>query len=255
MGSNPSERRPTWLDGPRGLAAMAVILLAMFAMMVGSAWNESATYDEVSHIGAGFAYILHRHYRINAEAPPPLKALSAVFAQLAVHPDFPAGTTAMRENNSSEQGRLFLYESGNDADRIVFWARVPLMMLALVLGAMLFIWTRRHFGGDAALMTLLLFAFSPTFLCHARLVNSDLGAAFAFFIGIVGFLRFLERPTAARVVLAGLALGAAELCKFSAALLVPLLGLLLCVWLLTLPAGPRRARAIARYLLLSLIHI
>ncbi len=249
MGLNPSELRPGWLDGTRGLAAMGIVLLAMLAMMVGSAWNESATYDEVSHIGAGFAYIMQRHYRINAEAPLPLKTLSALFAKLAVHPDFPAATTAMRENNSSEQGRLFLYESGNDADRIVFWARLPLMLLALVLGAMLFIWTRRLFGPDAALMTLLLFAFSPTFLCHARLVNSDLGASFGFFIGIVGFLRFLERPTRANVLIAGLALGTAELCKFSAALLTPLLAVLLAAWFLTLPADGQRGRAAVRYLL------
>ena len=252
MGSNSPALRSNWpnrLDGTRGLLAMAGVLLAMLAMMVGSAWNESATYDEVSHIGAGFAYILQRHYRINAEAPPPLKTLSALFAELAVHPDFPAGTAAMRENNSSEQGRLFLYESGNDADRIVFWARLPLMLLAVLLGAMLFVWTRRLFGADTALMTLLLFAFSPTFLCHSRLVNSDLGASFAFFIGIAGFLRFLERPSAANVAIAGLALGTAELCKFSAALLVPLLAALLAAWIVTLPAGVHRGPAVRRYLL------
>ncbi len=237
-------------DGQWSLAAMAGILLAMLTLMVGSAWNDSATYDELSHIGAGFAYILERDYRINPEAPLPLKAVSAWAAQLATHPDFPAGTDALRDNNSSEQGRIFLYESGNDADRIVFWARMPLMLLAFVFGAILFLWTRRRFGGDTALLTLVFFAFSPTFLCHSHLVNSDLGAAFGFFIGICGFLRFLEAPSWGNVLIAGVALGAAQLCKFSIALLTPLFLIFLIAWVLTLPA-PRTGRldALLKYTL------
>jgi hypothetical protein len=248
MESDRAQPRRNVLDGPWGVAAMLLVLLAMFGLMVGSAWNDSATYDEVSHIGAGFAYITQGHYRINAEAPLPLKALSAWFAELAVHPDFPAETRAMRQNNSSEQGRLFLYESGNDADRIIFWARMPLMLAALVLGALLFLWTRRRFGGDTALLALLFFAFSPTMLSHARLVNSDLGASFGFFIGIVAFLRFLEAPSRGNILIAGLALGTAALCKFSVALLMPLLAILLAAWILTMPDAAQRRAALRKYL-------
>jgi hypothetical protein len=235
------------LEGNAGLAAMLFVLAAMFGLMIGSAWNDSATYDEVSHIGAGFAYITQRDYRINAEAPIPLKAIPALAAELVVRPNLPPDTVALRDGNSSEFGRIFLYESGNDADRIVFWSRMPLMIGGLVFGAMLFLWTRRHFGSHTAFLILLLFAFSPTVLSHAGLVNSDLGASFGFFAGIAGFLRFLAAPTWANVLVAGLACTSAAFAKFSTVLLAPMLAMLLVVWILTTPTGIQRRREAIDY--------
>src|SRR5208337_1278688 len=91
-----AERFP-FLPPKTGAVAAIVVLLAMFALMVGSAWNESATYDEVPHIGAGFAYLTQRDYRLNAEAAFLPKMLAALSAELAVHPRVPADTRALQK--------------------------------------------------------------------------------------------------------------------------------------------------------------
>ncbi|TSC77439.1 MAG: hypothetical protein G01um101433_594, partial [Parcubacteria group bacterium Gr01-1014_33] len=215
-----------------------VILFIMFALMLGSVWNDSATMDELAHIPSGYGYISQLDYRLNPEHPPLLKAISGLFAWTfaSPHPYFPTSIKSWQEdiNGQWDQGRAFLYESGNDAEAIIFWSRVPVVLLVLLFGWLIFWWTKKKIGNTTALFTLLLFAFSPTFLAHSRYVTTDLAAAFGFFIGIITFLEFLERPTWRNVFVAGIAFGIAQLLKFSLVLLIPIDIALLAVSLLTL---------------------
>lgn len=214
-----------------------IILAVMFFLMLGSVWNDSATMDELAHIPAGFGYVTQLDYRLNPEHPPLLKALAALSAQIFVKPHFPTDTPYWQDdvNGQWAQGAKFLYESGNDADKIIFWSRVPLILLAIFFGWLLFQWTRKRFGNTTALLTLTLFAFSPTILTHSRYVTTDLGAAFGFFIGIVSFIALLENPSRKNIAIAGIIFGFAQLLKFSLVLLIPAYVLLLILWILTRP--------------------
>lgn len=213
------------------------ILGIMLILMIASSWSDSAIMDELAHIPAGFGYVTQGDYRLNPEHPPLIKALSAFVAQIAVRPHFPTDTAYWRDdiNGQWAQGAVFLYESGNDADRILFWSRVPLMILAAFLGWLVFRWTRKKFGAAAALLALVFFAFSPTVLTHGRFVTTDIGAAFGFFIGITSFLAFLEKPDRKRIILAGALFGIAQLLKFSLVLLIPIDLMLLAAWIATRP--------------------
>ncbi|MBI4137714.1 MAG: glycosyltransferase family 39 protein [Candidatus Sungbacteria bacterium] len=209
-----------------------LILAAMSLLLLGSAWNDSATFDEVAHIPSGFGAVTQLDARLNPEHPPLVKALSAAVAQIAVRPYFPTNTQAWQNdiNGQWDQGRIFLYESGNDADKILFWSRVPVMALSLLLGVLLFWWTKKRFGRTPALATLALYAFSPTVIAHSRYVTTDIGAALGFFIGIIAFVRFLESPTKKNLLAAGIAFGIAQLLKFSLILLVPMYAILIMLW-------------------------
>ena len=209
----------------------------MFIMMLGSVWNDSATMDELAHIPAGFGYITQRDYRLNPEHPPLLKAVSALSGWLFARPYFPTDTAYWQTdiNGQWAQGAKFLYESDNDADSIIFWSRLPFMLLALLFGWLLFEWTKKRFNATAAIFTLLFFAFSPTFLAHSRYVTTDVGAAFGFFIGIAAFIKFLEIPKWRNILIAGIAFGVALLLKFSLVLLIPIYGILLFAWVVTRP--------------------
>lgn len=213
------------------------ILLVMFLLMLGSIWNESGTMDELAHIPAGFGYVTQLDYRLNPEHPPLLKAASALFAQIAVRPYFPIDTSywQIEPNGQWAQGGRFLYDSGNDPDRIIFWSRIPFILLAVFFGWLIFIWTRNHFGSAPALMTLILFTLSPTILAHSRYVTTDLGAAFGFFIGVVAYISFLEKPTWRNVSFAGLAFGLAQLLKFSLILLLPIYSIMILAYIWSRP--------------------
>ena len=209
----------------------AVLLGIMFALMLGSSWNDSAIIDELAHIPAGYAYVFLRDYRLNPEHPPLIKMLAALplaFTDLK----FPTNVKSWIEdiNGQWTQGAIFLYESGNNPDTILRLMRLPMMLLAVLLGWLAWLFTRRHFGDRVAGLALFLFALSPTFIAHSRYVTTDLAAAFGFFIGIAAFLAFLRDPNPRNIAIAGLAFGAAQLLKFSLILLVPVWAVLLVAW-------------------------
>ncbi|QQG45157.1 MAG: glycosyltransferase family 39 protein [Candidatus Sungiibacteriota bacterium] len=215
----------------------ATILLVMLFLMLDSIRNDSAIMDELAHIPAGFGYVTQLDYRLNPEHPPLLKALAALSGQIFTKPHFPTDTPYWQDdiNGQWAQGTKFLYNSGNNADKIIFWSRFPLILLAILFGWLFFDWTKKRFGNTVALLALTFFAFSPTFLTHSRYVTTDLGAAFGFFIGIITFLKFLEAPTWKNLLVSALAFGVAQLIKFSLILLIPLYGLLWIFWVFSQP--------------------
>lgn len=218
-------------------APAIALLTVMLALMLGSVWNDSATMDELAHIPSGFGYVTQFDYRLNPEHPPLVKVVSALAAHLAVRPHFPTDTPYWRNdvNGQWSQGAAFLYESGNDADRIIFWSRAPLILLTILFGWIFYRWTRMRFGGRTALFALMLFTFSPTLLAHGRLVTTDMGAALGFFLGLTSFIQFLKKPDAKRIAIAGVLLGIALLLKFSVVLLIPLYAVLIAAWVAAVP--------------------
>lgn len=213
------------------------MLAFMFILMFFSSWNDSATMDELAHIPAGYSYLTQRDYRLNPEHPPLIKDLAA-FPLLYLDLNFPTDVKAWKEdiNGQWDMGRIFLYESGNNADQILHFSRFPIMLLAILFGWLLFNWVRKIYGDKVALLTLFFFSFSPTFIAHSRYVTTDLGAAFGFFIGIATFVNFLQKqdsPSAKKYLLiAGIAFGIAQLLKFSLVLLVPLYIILGIIWVI-----------------------
>ena len=218
----------------RNSTCIAVLLLAvMAALLFSSSLGDSATMDELAHIPAGYSYLTQKDYRLNPEHPPLAKDLAAL-PLLFLNLHFPTDAKAWSEdiNGQWDMGRIFLYESGNNPDQILLYSRIPMMLLALLFGWLLFCWVRRRYGGNVALFALFFFVFSPTFIAHSRYVTTDLAAAFGFFIGIITFVEFLEKQSTKRLLIAGLSLGIALLLKFSLILLIPFYLLLAALWVL-----------------------
>ncbi|MBI4132916.1 MAG: glycosyltransferase family 39 protein [Candidatus Sungbacteria bacterium] len=209
-----------------------LLLAVMFILMLTSSWNDSAIIDELAHIPAAYSYVFLQDARLNPEHPPLIKDLAALPLLFYKKLNFPTDVKSWTEdiNGQWTQGAIFLYEAGNDADAVIRLMRLPIMLLALFFGWMLWAWARRHFGPRVALGALFFYTLSPTFITHSRFVTTDLAAAFGFFIGIVAFVRFLKDPSLKNIVLAGLAFGIAQLLKFSLILLIPVYGVLLVAW-------------------------
>jgi 4-amino-4-deoxy-L-arabinose transferase-like glycosyltransferase len=225
------------LDKFTQLMALGLLFL-MLVLMFFSSLNDSATFDEKSHIASGYSYLTQRHYRLNPEHPPLIKDLAAL-PLLFLDLKFPNNPALWREKLDGLQwdvGENFLYKSGNNADKILRLARLPIMLLALIFGWLLFRWVKGFYGNKVAVLVLFFFALSPTFLAHSRYVTTDLGAAFGFFAGLAVFLNFLfkEKNENANkkkeLLLSGVVLGVALLIKFSLMLLVPFYVILGILW-------------------------
>lgn len=206
----------------------AALLIWVFLAALFSMSGDSLTMDELAHLPAGYSYLTQKDMRLNPEHPPLIKDLSAFPLLFIKNINFPSDIKAWQEdvNGQWDFGNYFLFKSGNPADALIFWGRVPMILLLLLLGFYIFKFAKEFFGNKAALIALLLFSFSPTLLAHGRLVTTDVGAAFGAIFATYYFLKALENPTKKSIIFAGLALGTAELLKFSLILLIPFFVLL-----------------------------
>ena len=209
----------TWARRPWPLLAAGLALHA--GLSVASMRRWSATFDEGAHLPAGYTYLALGDHRLNPEQPPLVKLLAAA-PLLALRPVLKTDDEAWTTARQWEFGRRFLYR-WNDADRLLFWGRLPVVALACALAAAVFFWSRRLFGPPAGALALLLCVLSPDVLAHGHLVTTDLGLSLFFFLSVVAFERLSERATRGGLLLAGLALGAAFATKFSAPILLPVL--------------------------------
>jgi len=237
-------------SAPQTLLVLA-LLCVIFAQAAGSAARTSMTIDEGLHITSGYTILRTGDYRLVEEHPPLVKLLEAL--PLLVVPDLPE-PTALPEWESdiaatdsvrlvrATQGLVYPYQP---IDRLVFAARAPVALLAVLLGAVVFRWASDLWGGKGGLVALLLLAFDPNILAHAAVAGTDLGAACFITLALFAFARLLRRPGYPRLVLAGITLGLAQGAKLSALLLLPI------VVLLGLLAIPKR-RLLSLLLLLGI---
>ena len=206
---------------------IAFFLLSIcFLVCVGSIQNMSLTMDEQAHIPSGYSYLRYQDYRLNPEHPPLAKDLSAIpllFLNLKFPTDHPCWTKEV--NSQWTCGTEFIFKSGNNADLLIFSARIPMILLFILFAWFVFFFTRKLAGNKAALIALTLTAFSPTLIAHGRLVTTDIAAAFGALFATYFWVKFLKEPNKKNIFIAGITLGIALCLKFSLVLLIPSLGL------------------------------
>ncbi len=213
-------------------AVLGIFTVAFIALTVNSYVRESATWDEPFHLTAGYTALRFGDYRVDPEHPPVLRMWAAL--PLLAMPDVHCDTNVVSwtKLNQWKFGLRFLYHD-NDADRLLYRARFMIVLLGVLLGYLVFSWTRELFGGVTAMVVLALYTFEPNILSHARLVTTDFGLV-CFFFGAIYFLwRTTRRLNLGNV--AGLALffTLALVSKFSAVLLIPSIAMLLGIHSLT----------------------
>lgn len=214
------------------LPHLVVLLLILTAgiFMLNAAWTDSAIFDETAHIVAGYTYVRHLDYRFNPEHPPLVKMLAGL---PLLFQDLNFDTAKGYWQGLNEQwwaGNEFLYKSGNDADKIIFWARLGPMLLALVTIGFVYIFAKEIVGRWWALLPAFLFALSPIVLAHGHYVTTDVAATLGALLTLYCFLKLLDSRTNKNIWLAGLAFGFAQAVKFSSVLLIPALFLIAFVY-------------------------
>jgi hypothetical protein len=212
-----------------------LLLVLLFITCILSIREDTLTFDEVAHLPAGYSYLVKQDYRMNPEHPPLVKDLSAV-PLLFLDINFPEESSSWQEGSQGRWwvqfnfGDELLYYSGNNADQMAFWGRIPMILLLIFFGGFLFKWTRELRGNKIALLVLTLFSFSPTFIAHGRLVTTDVAAALGAVISTYYYLKFLKEPNKKNIIFAGIAVGISLVLKFSLILLLPFLAVITLVF-------------------------
>nr|WP_244217352.1 phospholipid carrier-dependent glycosyltransferase [Streptomyces carpinensis] len=189
----------------------------MAVAMVTAAAEQTPTIDEPVYVGTAAVYLHEHSLAYNPEHPPLGKLLIAV-GVAAAGPHLDASFTG----DQGRLGRHLLYESGNDPWRLMLWARLPVIVVTLLFGLVVFAFARELAGAMGALVALTLYAFSPDLIAHGSLATLDVPAA-GFVLTSAWLLWRARRRPGPYVPLAGAALGAAVATKMNSLPAVPVL--------------------------------
>jgi hypothetical protein len=204
------------------LTSVAFFLALIALQLTLLARANSATWDEADHTYA--AYMQYRgDFGLNSEHPPLVKFLAALPLQ-GLSLTLPPMLDRPYRLQEVIGGRDFVFQ--NDANQILFRARVATMTFTLLLALIVFFAAQEMFGTPAGLLALAILSFDPTLLAHSALVTTDSAQALFLFATIYAFYRYASRPTHLRLLITGLLAGLALASKHSAVLLFPMLLLL-----------------------------
>lgn len=217
------------------LSAGLIFLLLFFVQGVFFIRANSPTYDEAMHIAAGYSYLATGDFQLEPQNPPLIKEILALPLFLGHRLPFDPDAQHWRDGDGYLIGQHFLYESTLPADRILFLARLPNLVLGAAVIALIGWWAYRLWGPRAAMLALALASLEPNLVAHASLVTTDIGAALFIFLTVYLLWEYLRAPTWWMLSLVSIATGLALVAKFSTILLIPLIPLLLGASLLIDP--------------------
>lgn len=249
------ERARLALAAYRVEAFCAGILLAMTLNLVAVTARKSITSDELILIPAAYYHLVTDDFQLVNEHPPLCKLLAGlplVFIQpneLAPEQTDPSLSRADRDWRYASH---FWQDNRARFDTISFWARLPMIALTLALGVLIFVFARDLFGPRTALLAVALFALEPTILAHARVVQTDMPAAFGFFLSAFALHRYLRAPSWKLAGGIGAAAGVAMLGKYSMIIVGPIL---FVVFLVLLWRQPRRRATLAAHAIVATLAL
>src|SRR5919205_3341195 len=150
-----------WVSSRWDVAACAALLALMSLQMLSVVWRKSITTDEIVmipaayyHLAAGNCQLVHEH--------PPLSKILAGLPLLFLQPDetdprkwnqapdSPIGKWTYEERFWEDNPRLF--------ESVSFWARVPMILLTVLTGVLVFAFARDLFNEAAAVLAVALYS-------------------------------------------------------------------------------------------------
>jgi hypothetical protein len=180
----------------------------------------AATPDEPMHILRGHVFVERGLDRIGSCVPcSPVLAGALMGSGLKLAPELqlpPADDPGWADKSAFGFQEQFLWENNAPPLQLLFLARLPIVFVSLLLGALIFRWAAQRSGPLPALGALTLYVFCPNFLAHSRLATTDVVAAATFVLSAYTFTRALDSTKRIAWVLSGIALGLALAAKISA---------------------------------------
>lgn len=211
----------------RGWILFVPLLLLFWWRLLAMSGASSPTMDEVLHTYHGVVY-----WRVPPTAmlhnitnnPPLVNAVIGLTANLLTQPSLDIPPEVIRHGDPVYASQVFMWQVNTHGLTVIWAARLGVIVLALLLAALIWCWSRQlRPGWWAAGMALILFSFDPNVLAHSSLATLDLGTAFFLFWAAYAVWRYWQRSGRRPYLLAGVAIGLALATKFSALVVFPAL--------------------------------
>ena len=209
------------------LMLTAILLLLLMGLLAGgAARRESVTIDEVAHTAAGVSYLQKLDMRMNEEHPPLAKVIAAVPLVLrGAHVDYSHISWTFSLGIFNQYlgewvfGHWFLMR-WNDPHSTLFWARLPMLLVMLVLGLVIYLCGSRLGDKWGGLLCLTAYVSMPAFLTFGPLVITDVVVTLFWLLTTWYLAEMWLSPRRGKVITFGLVFAGALLSKFSSGLIL-----------------------------------
>ena len=221
----------TWRD-KRWQLLIVSLLLVHTGLLAWIGLNISPVCDEVGHLPAGmYSWHFGRFdvYRVN----PPLVRMTAALPVVAAMPktDWSGYRDGPAERPEWNMGRKLVAANPDWAFWYFTWARWACIPFCLLGAWVCWRWARDLYGNAAGVLAMGLWCLSPNVIAWGSTICPDAPAAALGVAACYAFWRWLKAPSWGGVVVAGAALGLAELTKTTWIVLFGVWPLLWLAWL------------------------
>ncbi|MEM7334634.1 MAG: phospholipid carrier-dependent glycosyltransferase [Chloroflexota bacterium] len=232
-----------WQKGEGWIWAKTAVLLIMFTLATLSLQNKAPTFDEQSYITRGLGYLRGENRHMRVGHPLGMNALSASLLVTDDSTALPTDDLSWPLTSFHRPSELFMWEIGNDVEKVIFLGRLPTIWLTMLLVSLVGRWcwelTRQKWASVVAMSFI---AFDPNILAHGRLATTDLALTFG--ATLAGWLlwRFFKRPSWQAIAFAAVGFAILQNTKFTAGLYVPLFAIVIVFGLICIFKEERREK-------------
>lgn len=225
------------------LRAIAITILGLMAWaLILSAKNDAQTVDEGVYISSGYALYQYKQYPLNKEHPPLAKYLAGLPLQFQKINFTNNAKQYIANNDQYGFANEFLYNSGNDANKIIFFSRLPFIILTITLGLIIFWFIAKITRSElAGLISVIFYALCPNIIANGHLATNDFLLAFFFVLVALALYFYAKKLTKQWIVIVGLCVAGAILSKFSALTLFLIIPFLFAIYVYLKKITPKQA--------------
>ncbi len=205
------------MRAPTSYSAVAcLLLLAHSSLLAYSATCHSPTYLEPAFLASGVCAFTSGRFDLYCVNPPLPRLCAAAPAVL-----FGCDSTCTIEPAADGRrleftvGRQFVARNSHRIQTLIEWGRWATIPFGTLAGYLVFRWGADLYGRPAGLLSLLLFVLEPNLLAHCELITPDSASISFGLLASYVFWRWLKSPTWALTAVAGIALGLAQLTRFT----------------------------------------
>jgi hypothetical protein len=222
------------LTSARFVQCVAVLLSILHAALAVTATiDKSPTFDEPTHLTAGYSYWLRNDFRMDSEngnLPARWAALPLVFSR----PNFVAREDASWKDVSiGIASQQFFYRLGNNPEAMLLRGRIMMSILSAALCLLVFFCAQQLFGPVGGLIAEAFAVFDPSLLGHGALVASDVTVALFFPAAVWSTWRLLRCVSIRTLAFSAVSVSGLFLSKMSAPLFVIMAAVLALVHILS----------------------
>lgn len=197
---------------------LTIALALIFIFGLFSILNKSMIWDERCYIGAG-KYIFKTgnfEYNLFVAHPPMSFYINSIFLAPLRFPE-----KIYSNNNCWQIGYDMVYHSGYSPKLILALARLPFILMSMILALFIFSWARQLYGARSGLMALGLYTFSTSILSQSNLALTDFTVAFFIFLTMYYYWKFTHSNKKFHLCLVSILFGFALLSKLTGLILIP----------------------------------